>query len=172
STSRPKRSSKCKSTCWAEPRCCSKAWAMASRCNACSFSIVGWVSINLLVIGGAPQVLVRQRRTGRRRIERKPILLGSENVLHGAEAIRAEVFGAVTGRFQPIGAVFRPERHQAEAGAIALLRVRAPGEEARDKAAGGRPGLLGPRDQPRRRPLHVRAMGARHVLYARGIPTP
>ena len=56
---------KLSSACWLELRCWSNAAAIAVRRRAWSFSIVGCVSISLLVVGGAAQILVRQRRAGR-----------------------------------------------------------------------------------------------------------
>src|SRR6516164_577004 len=150
STSKPKRSSKCSAACSVDPRCCSKACAIAERCKTWSFSIVGWVSINLLVVGGAPQILVGQRRTGRRLVERESVLLVLENVLDGAKAIGAQVFGALAGRVQTIGAMLAPEAHQPETGPVALLGVRPSVEDARDQATGGGPRLFRPGDQARR----------------------
>src|SRR5262245_56717020 len=140
------------------------------RCKAWSFSIVGWVSINLLVVGGAPHVLVRQRRAGRRLVEREPVLLVFENLLDGADAIRAELLGAGASGFEPPGAVLAAEPHQSQTRAVPLCGVRATLQDAGDEPAGGGAGLFGPGNQPRGRPLGVRAMGARHVRDLRGIP--
>ena len=86
-----------------------------------------------------------------------------ENVLDGAIAIGAEPLGAATRRVEPIRAVDAAQAHEPETGAIALLGMRAPLEEARDESPGRGAALLGPRDQARRRPFRVRAMRARHV---------
>ena len=119
--------------------------AIAIRRRAWSFSIVGCVSIGLLVVGGAAQVLVRQRRTGRRGVlERQPVLLVDENVFDGAIAIGAQPLGAVTRGFESIGAMDAAEPHQPEARAVALLGMRAVLEDARDEPAGGRAGLFRP----------------------------
>jgi len=73
----------------------SNAAAIAIRCKAWSFSIVGCVSIGLLVVGRAAQILVRQRGTGRGGIlEREPVLLVDENVFDRAIAIGAQPLGA------------------------------------------------------------------------------
>jgi hypothetical protein len=48
-------------------------------------------------------------RTGRRRVEREPILLGGEHVLDGAIAIGLELLGAATRRLEPIRAVRAPQ---------------------------------------------------------------
>ena len=130
---------------------------------------MGWVSINLLVIGGAPQVLVRERRTGRRLVERQPILLVFENLLDGAKAIRAQPLGALAGGFEPIRPVFAAQSHEAQTRAVALFGVWPPFEDAGDEPARGGAGLFGPGDQPRGRPFGVRPMSAWHVRDLRGI---
>jgi hypothetical protein len=80
--------------------------ATAIRCKAWSFSIVGCVSIGLLVVGGAAQILVPERRTGRSRLlEREPVLLIDENVFDRAIAIRAQPLGTVAGGFDSAGPV-------------------------------------------------------------------
>ena len=65
-------------------------------------------------------------RTRRGLVEREPILLGGEHVLDRAVAIGLELLGAATGRLEPVRAMRAPEAHEAETGAIALLRMRAP----------------------------------------------
>jgi hypothetical protein len=116
-------------------------------------SIVGWVSISLLVVRRAPQVLVRERRSRRPGlVEREPILLVRENVLDGAKAIGAELLGARTGRVQSVHPMDAAQAHEPQARAIALLRMRAAFEDARDEPSGGGTGLFGPPDKPRRRP--------------------
>ena len=92
---------------------------------------------------------MRQRRTGRAGIlEGEPILLVDENVFDRAIAIGAQPLGAQTRRFEARGAVHASESHESETGAVALLRMRAPGEDAGGDAARGRARLLGPGDQP------------------------
>ena len=96
---------------------------------------MGCVSISLLVIGGAAQILVRQRGTGRRGIlEREPVLLVHENVFDRAIAIGAEPLGAVTRGFEPVGAMDPAEPHQPETRAVALLGVRPVLQDAGDDA--------------------------------------
>lgn len=82
-----------------------------------------------------------------RLVERQPILLVSQNVFDGAIAIGAQPLGALTGGFEPVGAVHASESHEAKTGAVALLRMRSPREDARGHPARGRSCLLGPRDQ-------------------------
>ena len=81
-------------------------------------------------------------------IERQPILLVGQNVFDGAIAIGAQPLGAETRRFEARGAVHASESHQAETGAVALLRLRPPREDARGHPARGRSRLVGPGDQP------------------------
>ena len=120
-------------------RCCSNAVAIAVRCRAWSFSIVGCVSISLLVVGRAPQVLVRQRGSCRRGlVEREPILLVGENVLDGAIAVGAQSLSTRTGRVEPVQSVDAAEAHKAETRAIALLGMRAPLKNADDEPPGGK----------------------------------
>ena len=90
---------------------------------------------------------MRQRRTGRRRIlEWEPVLLVDENVGDGAIAIGAEPLRAGARRVEAIGAVKPAEAHQPEAGAIALLGMRALVEDAGHEPAGRGAGLGGPVD--------------------------
>ena len=101
------------SACWLELRCWSNAVAIAVRCNACSLSIVGWVSMSLLlvVVGRAAQVLVRRARDGQGRlVERQPILLVVQNVFDRAIAIGAEPLGALTRGFERSAPWTRPSR--------------------------------------------------------------
>ena len=79
------------------------------------------------------------------------------------EAARAEGQGAGARGLEPGVAVLPPQPHDAEHGLVALLRVGAAFEDAGDERPGRRAGLLGLADEPRRRPLGVRAVGARHV---------
>src|SRR5258708_12966226 len=151
--SKPSRSSKLSSACWLELRCCSNAVAIAVRWSAWSLSIVGWVSIRVLVVGRPPQVLVRERRSRRRGlVEREPILLVGENVLDGAKAIGAEPLGPRAGRVQSVHPVDATQAHQSQARAIALLRVRAAFEDAGDHPPAAPPRLFSPANQPRPRP--------------------
>ena len=112
---------------------------------------------------------MRECRTGRRLVEREPVLLVFENLLDGAKAIRAEPLGAGAGGFEPIGPVLAAEPHQPQTRAVALFGVRPPFEDAGDEPARGGAGLFGPGDQPRGRPLGVGPMGPRHVGDLRGI---
>ena len=107
---------------------------------------------------------MREHRSRRRGlVEREPILLVLENVLDRAIAVGAQAFGARTGGIEPIRAIEATQPHEAEARAIALLRMRAPVEDARDEPACRGTRLVGPRDQPRGRPFGVGAMRPRHV---------
>jgi hypothetical protein len=103
-------------------------------------------------------------------VERQPILLVGQNVFDRTIAIGAQPLGAQTRRFQTRGAMHASESHESETGAVALLRMRAPGEDAGGHAARGRARLLGPGDQPRRGPLRMRAVRPRHVGDLRGGP--
>ena len=55
------------------------------------------------------------------------------------------------------------QAHEPEARAVALLGMPLGGEDGGHELAGDRPRRLGPRDEPRWRPLGVRPMGVRHV---------
>ena len=111
---------------------------------------------------------MHERRARRRLVEREPVLLMGENVLDGAEAKGPQALGAQTGGFQPVRAVVPPEAHQTQTGAVALFGMRPIGEDAGDDAARRRAGLLGPGDQPRRRPLGVGAMRAARLSRQEG----
>ena len=69
--------------------------------------------------------------------------------------------GADTGVSVSVGAVLAPEPHQAETGAIALLGMWPAFQDAADQPPRRRAGLLGPRDEPGRRPLGMRAVRPR-----------
>ena len=80
--------------------------------------------------------------------------------------------GAGTGGFQADLAIALDQPEEAEAGAIALLRVRPVGEDGLDEgrglgADGARPGR-----EPGRRPLQVALMSFRHVGGVGGVATP
>ena len=80
-------------------------------------------------------------------------------------AIRAGAGGerARTRGFEAAGVVAFGEPEDAETGAIALLGMRAVGEDGRDERRGLRPDGAGPADEARRPPLVVRLMRLRHV---------
>src|SRR5215204_735790 len=154
STSKPRRSSKLSSAYWLELRCWSNASAIAIKRRAWSFSIVGFVSISLLVIRGATHVLVRERRSRRRGVlEREPVLLVGENVLDRAQTVGAESLRPITRGLEPISPVDPAEAHQPETRAVALFRMRAALEDAGGEPACCRAGLFRPGDQARRRPF-------------------
>jgi hypothetical protein len=99
------------------------------------------------VVGRAAHVLVGHGGAGRGRVvERQPILLVGQNVFDRAIAIGTQPLGAKTRRFEARSAVHASEAHEAETGAVALLRMRTPGEDAGGHAARGRARLLGPGD--------------------------
>src|ERR1700681_1439544 len=97
------------------------------------------------VVGRAAHVLVGDGGASRGRVgERQPILLVGQNVFDRTIAIRAQPLSAETRRFEARGTVQASESHESETGAIALLRMRASGEDAGGHAARGRARLLGP----------------------------
>ena len=116
---------------------------------------------------------MRQRGAGRRGlVEREPILLVDENVLDRAIAVGAEPLGARTGGVEPVHPVDPAEPHEAETGAIPLLRMRAAFEDAGDEPPRGGAGLVGPPDQAGRGPFGVGAMRPRHVRHLGGEAAP
>jgi len=84
---------------------------------------------------------------------------------------RAEAEGASAGQLQTHFAMGLAEAQDAQTGAVTLGRVDAPFEDVADHAGGVRPGLLGPADQPLRRPFGMLAMALGHVLGLRAVPT-
>ena len=116
---------------------------------------------------------MRQRGARRGRVlEREPVLLIDENVFDGAKPIGAQPLRPITGGFEAISPMDPTEAHQAEARTVALFRMRAALEDARDEPPGGWPGLVRPRDETRRRPFGVRPMRPRHVRDLGGKPAP
>ena len=87
-----------------------------------------------------------------------------EPVLHRAIAIRAEGQGPCAGGLEASVAVAPAQAHEPQAGAIALLGVRAAPEDLGHQPPGGRAGLFSPADEPRRRPLGMRPVGLGYVL--------
>jgi hypothetical protein len=143
-------SSKLSSAYWLAPRCWSNASAIAIRRRVWSFSIVGCVSISLLVgvIGGAAHIFVRQRGSGSGGlVEGKLVLLVAENGFDGAIPIGAQSLRAETRGIEAIGPMDLAQPHGAQAGAVALLWMRPAFEEAGHEPTGGRPALFRPRDQ-------------------------
>ena len=86
-------------------------------------------------------------------------------------AIRARAGGdrARARGLEPLGAVALGEAQDAEARAIALLGVRAVGEDRLHQLGGVGPDALGPVDEPRRCPLEVLLMRLRHVRRERRV---
>ena len=68
-----------------------------------------------------------------------------------------------TRALEPRGRVLLGEPHEAEAGAVALLGMGPLLHDRREERGGGGADGRAPRDQPRRRPLQVRAVRRRHV---------
>jgi hypothetical protein len=81
----------------------------------------------------------------------------------------ADVVAAPGGRFHPGRAVAAREPQDAEAGAEALLGMRLGPHDRLDEGNGRRADLPRLVHHPRRRPLGVTAMRARHVLAHRGV---
>ena len=103
-------------------------------------------------------------------LEGQAVLGRGEDVLDGAVAVGAQALGARAGGLEPLVAVAPAEAHEPQAGAVALLGVRAALEDLGHHAPRGRSGLLGPADEARGRPLRVRPVRAGHVLgQGRGL---
>ena len=82
----------------------------------------------------------------------------------GGDAARAGARG-----FQPGRAVALGQAQDAEARAIALLGMRAVGEDRLDEGRGLRADRLGPADDARGRPLQMALMGLGHVGGVGGV---
>ena len=106
---------------------------------------------------------MRRRRLGRR-LQGQTVLAGGEDVPDGVEAAGAEGLRPGAGRLEPDVSVTAPQLHDAKTGPVPLLGVRAALQDPGDELSGRRSDLLGPADEPRRRPLGMRAVGAGHVL--------
>ncbi len=87
-----------------------------------------------------------------------------EQVAHGAAVKRPQLHGAAGRRLQARVTVLAGQREQAQAGAIAHLRVRFVGQLVLDDLPGVRADSLAPVEQALRRPLAVRLVRRRHVF--------
>ena len=92
----------------------------------------------------------RRGRLGRR-LQGQAVLARRKDVLDGLIAVGADGDGAGTGGVEPRGAVLSAQTHDPQTGAIALFRVRPALQDFGDEPSRGRPGLLGPANEPRRR---------------------
>ena len=84
---------------------------------------------------------------------------GLEDGLDAAVTEGLQGEGAPAGSFEAVGAIGPAETEDAQAGAKALFGVRTRPQDAIDQLGRGRPGLLGPPQQPTGRPLEMAAMG-------------
>src|SRR5579859_2726517 len=135
SRSRPKRSSK-ESRAISELDCCwVHASTIASRRSAFSFSIVGSLSISIppsVVIFLSANVLVWRRRWlrwGGGLGQRRAIEPGLQDRFDALVGAGAHDERAMTRGLQPLGPVPFAEPHDAEARAVAVLGVRALGDD-------------------------------------------
>ena len=87
-----------------------------------------------------------------------------------AEGVQRQ--GAATGGFQPGCAVVLAQPQDAQAGAVALDRVGAGGEDLLDHLGGGGSGLLSPAHQAVRTPLHILPVVVGHMGQHCGVPAP
>jgi hypothetical protein len=74
------------------------------------------------------------------------------------------MLGSLASGIEPLRAVSFAQAYQPQARAIALLGMRTSLENPFHDAPRGGPVFLGPVDQTRRSPFHMRAMRAGHVL--------
>mmetsp|Transcript_6076 Transcript_6076/g.24370 ORF Transcript_6076/g.24370 Transcript_6076/m.24370 type:complete len:788 (+) Transcript_6076:480-2843(+) len=129
----------------------------------------GWGSVVSVVVVGPAHVLVLDGRHGRGGKQRGlAIQAALEDVGHAAQVGRADSHGPRAGGLQPLGAVAAYQGQQAQAGAVALLRMRAVLELPGDHRGSAHADTLAPADQLGRRPLQMRAVRRRHVLGRRG----
>ena len=107
---------------------------------------------------------MRERGSGRGRfVQREPVLLVDENVFDGAIAVGPQLRRPRARGVEAVGPMDAPQAHQAEAGAVALLRMGAVLKDVGDESSGGPSRLGRPGDQARGGPLGVRAMRSRHM---------
>ena len=127
----------------------------------------------VLVVPRPAQVFVdgaRERGRGRRQPEViEPMFEDGVDMPVGA---RADGDGAGAGGLQPGGPVALDEAEDAETGAVALLGVRAVGEDGLDEGGGLRAEGAGPVDEAGGGPLQVALMGFGHVGGLGGVPAP
>src|SRR5215467_10814427 len=116
-----------------------KAWTMPSSLSALSWSRVGWVSIagHLLVeVGGAADVVVRYRRSVRGRCRLSAIEAVLEDRVDGTVGARPDLERPAAGGLEPLAAIGLGQPQDADAGAEALLGVRAFAQDDLDQRRG------------------------------------
>src|SRR6202163_4682443 len=149
-----------------------KASAMPSSLSARSWSRVGCVSIAVfssMEVTRPTDVVVDYRRLVRGRCEPLAIAVGLQDRVDRAVGSRADLQRPAAGGLQPLGPVALDEPHDADAGAKALLGVRALAQDDLDQRRGFGTDLAGlPRD-PLRRPIGVALVARRHVLAQRRV---
>src|SRR5437762_430537 len=119
------------------------------------------------VVRGPTNVFVDERGSGRWHGERLAVEAVREDRLHAAIAGGAHGPRALTGLLKPRGVVAPGEAQEAEAGAEALLGMRAPREDMTHDRRGRRPDRLGPEEEARRGPLRVAPVGVRPMRRLR-----
>src|SRR5579883_189454 len=149
-----------------------KALAMPCRPRALSRSWVGWVSKDdlLIVVARAADVGMQDRRVIRGALgSGAPIEVVGEDRLDRAIAARADVDCARSRGVEPLASIGGGEPQDAEAGAEALLRVRALVEDEVAQRAGRRADRGGVLADARDGPAGVAAMARCHVLRHGGV---
>src|SRR5438093_5363129 len=112
-----------------------------------------------VVVGRPADVLVDERGAGRWRGQGLAVEAVREDRLHAPIARGAHGPRALTRLLDPRGVVAAGEAQEAEAGAEALLGMRAEREDLAHDGGRRWPDRLGPADEARRSPLRVAPMG-------------
>src|SRR6516165_295222 len=168
SISNDRRSRKLSSRTAASCSCCSSPSIIPCSLRACSFSIMGCCSIalsSLLEVLAATNVVVwwqwRQRRELRDRLLVERVL---QDRFHALEATGIRLQGALGGCFHAGYRVAFGEPDDAQARAIAHLRMRLIRQNALDESSSVRSDLFRPVHHARGRPLQMGLMALRSVL--------
>src|SRR6202047_4471497 len=116
-------------------------------------------------------VVVDYRRLVRGRCVPLAISVGLQDLVDRAVGSRADLQRSAASGLQPLGPVTLDEPHDADAGAEALLGVRALAQDDLDQRRGLGADLAGLPRNPLRRPIGVALVARRHVLAHRRVLT-
>src|SRR5215469_2836919 len=148
SISSARRSRKLSSRTAASCSCCSSPSSIPCSLRACSFSIIGCCSMalsSLLEVLAATDVVVWRRwQQGRECRQRLLVERVLQNRFHALEATGIALQGPQGGRFHASGRVLFGEPDDAQARAIAHLRMRLIRQNALDQSSGVRSDLFRP----------------------------
>ena len=118
-------------------------------------------------VGGAADIVVRNRRPVRGRYRPSAIDVVFENRIDRAVGARPDLDRPAAGGFEPFTPIALGEPYDADAGAEALLRMRALPQDDLDQCRGMAADSAGLPAQALRRPVGIALVARRHMLAHR-----